>query len=243
MRIIPVMDILKGQVVRGVGGRREEYRPVDSVLADNATPDAIGQALAGLGFTDVYLADLDAIGGAAPDWETYRTLIRCGLQLWVDAGVGSTAAADQLADFHHDGVGLSAIIAGLESLPEPRLLVELQDLLGPKRLIFSLDMKEGRPLTPCVRSQTMSPEDIALAALTAGVRRMIVLDLARVGMRRGSGSDDLCRRLRDADAGLEIISGGGVRGAEDLERLASAGCDAALVATALHDGSLRFNSQ
>jgi phosphoribosylformimino-5-aminoimidazole carboxamide ribotide isomerase len=37
---------------------------------------------------------------------------------------------------------------------------------------------------------------------------------------------------------LEIISGGGVRGPRDLQALAAAGADAALVASALHDGRL-----
>jgi phosphoribosylformimino-5-aminoimidazole carboxamide ribotide isomerase len=35
-----------------------------------------------------------------------------------------------------------------------------------------------------------------------------------------------------------IVAGGGVRGVPDLEALANAGCDAALVASALHDGRL-----
>jgi phosphoribosylformimino-5-aminoimidazole carboxamide ribotide isomerase len=52
------------------------------------------------------------------------------------------------------------------------------------------------------------------------------------------GTEPLCRALRALDAGLEITVGGGVRSAADLEVLARAGADAALVATALHDGRL-----
>jgi phosphoribosylformimino-5-aminoimidazole carboxamide ribotide isomerase len=37
---------------------------------------------------------------------------------------------------------------------------------------------------------------------------------------------------------MELTSGGGVRGRDDLAALADAGCDAALVASALHDGQL-----
>jgi phosphoribosylformimino-5-aminoimidazole carboxamide ribotide isomerase len=37
---------------------------------------------------------------------------------------------------------------------------------------------------------------------------------------------------------VTLVAGGGVRGADDLARLADAGCDGALVATALHDGRL-----
>ena len=37
---------------------------------------------------------------------------------------------------------------------------------------------------------------------------------------------------------VTLLAGGGVRGIEDLARLADAGCDGALVATAVHDGRL-----
>ena len=42
--------------------------------------------------------------------------------------------------------------------------------------------------------------------------------------------------VRGALPEIELLAGGGVRGRADLERLAAAGCDAALLATALHDG-------
>jgi phosphoribosylformimino-5-aminoimidazole carboxamide ribotide isomerase len=67
---------------------------------------------------------------------------------------------------------------------------------------------------------------------------MIVLDLADVGVSRGTGTLDLVRRLRSAHPQLELTAGGGVRGIDDLRQLADAGCDAALVASALHDGRI-----
>ena len=68
---------------------------------------------------------------------------------------------------------------------------------------------------------------------------MIVLDLARVGS--GSGVDfDLFASVRDAVPGVALMAGGGVRDAGDLTRLASAGCDGALVATALLSGRLQL---
>jgi phosphoribosylformimino-5-aminoimidazole carboxamide ribotide isomerase len=71
-----------------------------------------------------------------------------------------------------------------------------------------------------------------------GVRRILVLDLAKVGMGRGAGTEPLCRELRSLDRDLEIIAGGGVRSLADLRSLRAAGCNAALVASALHDGRL-----
>ena len=69
-------------------------------------------------------------------------------------------------------------------------------------------------------------------------QRLEVVDLAGVGVGQGVPTLDLCRRLRAAYPKLELISGGGVRGVDDLKALRDAGCDAALVASALHDGRL-----
>jgi hypothetical protein len=66
MRIIPVMDLMAGQVVRGIAGRRAEYRPLVSPLCGSSAPLEVARAFRGLGFSEMYLADLDAIAGATP---------------------------------------------------------------------------------------------------------------------------------------------------------------------------------
>jgi phosphoribosylformimino-5-aminoimidazole carboxamide ribotide isomerase len=143
-----------------------------------------------------------------------------------------------LAEWRAGKVRLAGIVAGLESLPALDCLTEWLDVAGSQRLIFSLDLKAGRPI---VRDQELGSRtgiEIALAARSQGVRRLIVLDLARVGMGGGVGTDELCRAVRAVDSQIELIGGGGVRGVDDLRTLAAAGCDAALVASALHDGRL-----
>jgi len=110
--------------------------------------------------------------------------------------------------------------------------------VGPKRLIFSLDMKHGVPLTSAPAWQNLSPIEIAKLSLRLGARRFILLDLARVGMGEGVGTEPLCRELRALAPEAEIIAGGGVRSIADLDSLERAGCDAALVASVLHDGRL-----
>ena len=72
---------------------------------------------------------------------------------------------------------------------------------------------------------------------TLNALETLVIDLARVGT--GTGLDlALVSRVREAVPGLTLIAGGGVRGLDDVVRIADAGCDGALVASALHDGRL-----
>ncbi len=242
MRVIPVIDLKQGQVVRGVGGRRDQYRPIESRLCAGAEPAGVAQAFARLGFRQAYVADLDAIEATGADWRpawsVYAELMDAGLELCVDAGLAGVAQAVALADFAPCGRSLAGIVSGLESLPDPKTLEAICHLVGPERLIFSLDLKLGVPLANSPDWQGLSALQIAHVALRAGVRRMIVLDLARVGMGQGVGTEPLCRQLACLDPRLEIIAGGGVRSPADLEALALAGCHAALVASALHDGRL-----
>jgi len=240
VRIIPVIDLKDGLVVRGVGGRRDQYRPIESLLCADAQPETVAQAFATLGFREAYLADLDAIQkkGTGTFSAKKVPVPFSGLQLLLDAGIGSAGDAARLADTAVDDQPLAGIVAGLESLDTPEALAEMCRVVGPARLIFSLDLKAGVPLTSAPAWQGLSPEQIAVIALRAGVRRMIVLDLARVGMGAGVGTEPLCRTLRCLAPELEIIAGGGVRSIADLDSLARAGCDAALVASALHDGRL-----
>jgi HisA/HisF family protein len=238
MRILPVIDLMRGQVVRGVAGLRESYRPIVSCLAPDARPASIGRALVDHGATECYVADLDAIAGATPSWSTYQELIDTGLRLWIDAGCRNRASAVALASFEHAGRKLQRIIVGLESLESVEELEAMRQIVGVEQLVFSLDLHHGQPITQPGVWPALSAAAIAHRVIEAGVTRMIVLDLAAVGGFGGPTTLILCKQLRTAWPKLEIISGGGTRDAEDLTQFAAAGCDYVLVASALHDGRI-----
>ena len=133
--------------------------------------------------------------------------------------------------------GVDGIVVGLESLAGPQSLAEVVGIVGQSLAIFSLDLKAGQPLA-AEGWGTMAADEIAALAVDCGIERMIVLDLAQVGSGQGVGTMELCRRLAARFGALELIAGGGVRGPADLDLLAAAGCTAALVATALHEGRI-----
>ncbi|MBI2823828.1 MAG: hisA/hisF family protein [Planctomycetia bacterium] len=239
MRIIPVVDLMGGVVVRGIAGRRSEYRPILSRLCPSAVPAEVARALAEtFDLPELYVADLDAIAGGQPAWRVYEELAACGAQLLVDAGCANVGRARAMSDFQPCGQPLSGVIAGLESIPSPEALAVMVAAVGRERLVFSLDLKDGRPLAAAGAWRDCRADEIAQGAYDTGIRRMIVLDLADVGTGGGVGPLELCRRLRDRLPDCELVAGGGIRGRADLEALAAAGCDAALVASALHDGRL-----
>ena len=75
MQIIPVIDLLGGQVVRGIGGRRSEYRPIESQLVAGSDPGAIATAFVEhFGATTCYVADLDAIERGKCDIASWKAI-------------------------------------------------------------------------------------------------------------------------------------------------------------------------
>jgi phosphoribosylformimino-5-aminoimidazole carboxamide ribotide isomerase len=233
LRVVGVLDLRGGEVVRGIGGRRDEYRPAVSRLTSSCRPLDVARAFREhLGLSELYLADLDALAGAEPAWTTFAELRADGFLLWVDAGVRDAAGARRLA-----ACGVETVVAGLETVAGPAALAEMAGELGP-RLVFSLDLKDGTPLATA-GWEGGDAWSMAVQAVRLGVRRLLVLDLARVGSGAGPGHRELCRRLAAAHPEVEVGAGGGVRGRADLDLLGACGVRAVLVASALHDGALR----
>ena len=259
MRLIGVVDLVAGCAVHAVAGRREHYRPVEAIAGSPIGPGdalALARAYMDLGIAELYVADLDAIlagvhhdasaGLDAPSDDrrnakagrrSHDTLVAgmaaLGSGLWLDAGISTVDDARRAIH-----LGATRVVVGLETLPSYDALREICGAVGGDRVAFSLDLRDGQPVVP---SRGIPPGEpahvVAVRAANAGVGAVIVIDLARVGT--GAGLDlELIGRVREATPGVTLVAGGGVRGLEDLVRLANAGCDGALVATALHDGRL-----
>ena len=232
MLILPVLDLLDGVVVRGVAGRRAEYRPVESVLCETPAARDVARAFRErLGLTTLYVADLDAILHDRPNFELYRLLARDGCELLIDAGVRNIERIQTVLDS-----GAAAAVIALETLPGPDLLEQAVGRFGAGRVIFSLDLLHGRPLGRDSMWASADPVEIAASAAARGVRRLIVLDLAAVGMDGGVSTLGLCREMRNRCPELRLITGGGIRGPDDLHELAPLGLEGVLVASAFHDG-------
>jgi phosphoribosylformimino-5-aminoimidazole carboxamide ribotide isomerase len=176
MPILPVLDLRNGQIVRGIGGRREEYRPIVSKLVDSAEPLAVATAFCvHFGFTELYLADLDAIQDSTSAIQVYTSLRNAGFRLWIDAGI-PTAFDARLSDLLD--LGVASIVVGLESVAAPDELQRIVKRAGRERIVFSLDLKKGKSLARCDAWRLAQPWLIAEQAISLGIRRMIVLDLA-----------------------------------------------------------------
>jgi phosphoribosylformimino-5-aminoimidazole carboxamide ribotide isomerase len=232
VRVVPVIDLKDGTAVHAVRGERERYRPVRSALAgDDGDPLALARAFRSeLGLDELYVADLDAIGGGCKRHGAMLAGLAREARVMVDAGIGEPARARTLLD-----LGAHRVIAGTETLSGPDALDRLLAELPYGAVILSVDLREGRLLSPDVQLVGLAALDAVARLHRTGLREVIVLDLARVGS--GVGPDvALIAEIHAAFPDLELLAGGGVRDVEDLRAICAAGAAGALVATALHSG-------
>jgi phosphoribosylformimino-5-aminoimidazole carboxamide ribotide isomerase len=231
MRVVGVIDLKAGTAVHAVRGERESYRPVSSVIGgDDGDAVALARGFRGeLGLDELYVADLDAIVGDGENSARIGVLAR-EARVMVDAGVSEPARAQALLD-----LGAHRVIVGTETLTGPDALDRLLAELPEGALVLSIDLRDGRVLSPDAQLAGLAAMDAVARLHRAGLREAIVLDLARVGS--GAGPDvALIAEIHRAFPDLALLAGGGVRSVEDLRALDAAGAAGALVATALHSG-------
>ena len=232
MRVIPVIDLKGGVAVHAVRGDRERYRPLRSRIAEGSDPVDLACAVRErFGLDELYVADLDAIGGGPGSPEVVAALAREG-RVMVDAGTTAAPAVARLLE-----LGVARVVIGTESLPGAEAFRRLRAELPDAPLVLSLDLRAGQLLSPDPALNGMAAGDALARFVEAGAREAIVLDLARVGT--GEGPDvTLLGELHARFPDVELLAGGGVRDAADLRALAGAGTSGALVATALHGGAI-----
>ena len=243
MQIIPVLDLSAGIAVHAQAGNRSRYTPLRSELVRDVVGDPVALLRAFhnlLGLHECYVADLDAIQGGALQRSLIRQLaeFHTGFAgaLLVDAGTSRPGGALEVVS-----CGASEVVVGLETLEAFTDLSDILRVLDPSRVVFSLDLKLGNPiLHPAMQeARGEAPNGVSLAAqaIDVGIATLLVLDLGRIGT--GCGVDlGLLEALRRRFPDIRLLAGGGVLARRDLERMRDAGCDGALIASAIHTGKL-----
>ena len=238
MKLIPVIDLMLGQVVRAVRGNRETYRPMVSRLCASSEPVALARVLCDHCATrQLYVADLDALLGKPAQVAVVRSLLQAlpELELWLDAGFANAPAAAALRAALGAAGQRVVPVFGSESLASRAELercfasgnVAVDDTAQPAEGVLSLDRRDGQRLDAagCWDAPALWPQ------------RVIVMTLERVGSDAGPDLETLADvRLKSPSA--FIVGAGGIRNESDLARARDAGAGAWLVASALHDGRL-----
>ncbi len=217
MQIIPVMDLKDGLVVHALRGDREQYRPIhqSSQITGSSDIDAVLSGFLQLyPFKRFYIADLNAITGTGNHQALIDNLLLSypDIDFWVDNG-------RQLSEINTHPANLKWVI-GTESQ-------QLPPSASTKDFILSLDYK----------NQQAAGHDAWFKQADFWPDSVIAMTLNRVGGSMGPDIEKLTE-LQQSHPGKQWIAAGGVRNLADLVLLKKNGIHAALLATALHNGSI-----
>jgi phosphoribosylformimino-5-aminoimidazole carboxamide ribotide isomerase len=224
--IIPVLDVLGGVIVHAVAGDRSRYQPIPAAWGNAEEPLSVVQKLLGLAKSKrVYVADLDALQGERGDTDNLAWLnsLPPDVEVLLDRGLRGQESRSQ-AQLARPVRLIHATESWCEDWPD----------FTPTDIV-SLDLRAGEL---CSARCDTAPLQVLAEVIERGCQSVIVLDVAGVGAGLGPRSLDLCRAIRRMAPHLEIISGGGVRHAADVQAYSDAGCQGVLVATSLHQGKI-----
>ena len=222
MQVIPVIDLLNGEVVHAKKGLRETYQPMQSPLCPSSDPLTVVAAIMAMHpFKQLYIADLNAIQKLPNKTRSnYASIAQISLaypelELWLDAGFQHSA---DLLEWQTLNV---SIILASENFHD------MQDYLALSQqheFILSLDFfSDGFHGPKALFKQTEDwPE------------RVIIMSLSDVGANQGFNKARLVE-IMQSNKCSRLYAAGGIRDEQDLLSLKALGVHGALVASALHN--------
>ena len=223
MRCIFVLDILNGAVVHAVRGERNLYEPIagySKIVSSSEPLDILHELLP----REVYIADLNQLMGRGENLAVIKEISGMAKTM-ADTGISKATDLDCLP-------ASVCPILGTETSP-----FQLMEELAPlRKIVASLDMKNRQVLARDALLANETPLQALQRLNRLPLEGVILLELNRVGTSSGLDKAFLEKALDISRHPL--ILGGGVKNEEDLRALEEMGFSGALVATAVHNGSV-----
>jgi phosphoribosylformimino-5-aminoimidazole carboxamide ribotide isomerase len=134
--------------------------------------------------------------------------------------------------------GADRVVVGTAAAEQLETLSTWVSVLGAERLVVGVDARDGLVATRGWLETTELRATTFCAALAdQGVRRVLFTDISRDGTLTGPNVAAIAALVAD-EPRLRVLASGGVARLEDLQALAAAGAEGAIIGTALYDGRL-----
>jgi phosphoribosylformimino-5-aminoimidazole carboxamide ribotide isomerase len=220
--VVPAVDVLEGRAVRLSGGRR------DAPTLDGGNPLELARRYAAEGAGRLHLVDLDGAFSGVPRPELVSD-VAASVEIPVQVGGGyrtlEAIAAALAAGADRVMVGTAALSSGF---------VEQAVARFGGALVVAVDVRDGRvTVDGWTQTSGITPGKLARRCAEAGVSRLLVTSAARDGSLAGPDAALLREVL---PAGLPVLAAGGVSSLDDLRAVRDAGCEGAIVGSALLAG-------
>jgi phosphoribosylformimino-5-aminoimidazole carboxamide ribotide isomerase len=226
LEVLPAIDVLGGRCVRLAGGDR------DRVTIEGGDPGEAARRFAAEGAPFLHLVDLDGAFSGAPTAGLVERIVAAanGVPVQVGGGYRTSEQIDEAL-----AAGAARVMVGTAAL-QPSFVREAARRYG-EQLVVAVDARDGLVVAEGWKQTSAVPAtELASACGEAGVRRLLVTSATRDGSLAGPDLD-LLAGVIDASA-LPVIAAGGIASLDDLARLEEAGCEGAVLGSALWSGRI-----
>jgi len=222
MEVIPAIDLLGEHAVRLEQG--------DYVRATRyGEPIELASRFAAEGAPRLHVVDLDGARAGSIRPFVVEAIVEAASPVPVQAsgGVRSVADAESLVR-----AGADRVVVGTAAW---ELLDELVAALG-ERLVVAVDVRDGRVHGRGWTESALTLDEAIARCVEARVPRLLCTAIDRDGTLQGP--DVALVRDVATRSGLPVLAAGGIRSDDDVEALAEAGAEGAIVGRALLEGRL-----
>ena len=226
--VIPAIDIQNGKTVQLVGGLRGTEKYYGDTIECALQWEELGAKV-------IHIVDIDgAFEGEIKNKSIIeRILEKIDISVQVVGGIRTEERVTELLE-----MGAERVILGTAAIENPKL-VEMLSNKHPKCIMVSLDSK-GREIVVegWEKKTNLDPVKAAKMYEEFGAAGILFTDVdveGRLEGVRGGVIEEMARSVK-----IPIVAIGGVASLKDLEIFYQAGASAAVVGSALYEGSILF---
>ena len=236
-KIIPVIDILNSKTVHAKKGERTKYKPLKSYLFQSSNPVEIIRILRKkYNFELFYIADLDSIIKKAPNFQILKEILKISnIEFILDPGIVDLEDISNFLRFR-----IKNLILGLETIKSFKTIIQSLQILNQNNIIISVDMYNGQILSNAKEIKTQNPIKLIKKFESIGIKKIILLDLFRVGQKIGGIPQLYLDILHNFNG--DVYVGGGIKNYTDILKIKEQNFSGVLIATALYDGTIEIEN-
>ena len=231
MELYPAIDIRSGRVVKLSQG------DFSHTTVYEQDPVAMAERFVWQGAKWVHIVDLDrAFGDGENSVVIDRIVQRVGSYVQIQLG-GGLRTMERVREVL--SLEVSRIVLGTSAIIDPDFASAVLAEAGPARVATAIDARHGLvALRGWLETSTLKSIDVVRKLAERGMRTIVYTDVSRDGMFHGP---DITGSIALQEAGVGVISSGGVGSLDDLRAMERAGIAGAVVGRALHEN--RFTLQ
>lgn len=226
MKIIPAIDLMDGQVVRLYKGDPNQK----TIYSDN--PIEIAQKWESAGADMLHLVDLDATLGSGSNVDVIKKILdSVSIPVEVAGGLRNESVAKEMSQISE------RIVLGTLAFKDKSLLKKLQNDIGSKKIVISVDHKDGEIVIHGWQQGTgIQLLDAIDEFLEMGFTEFLLTNVNRDGTLEGPDLEFLEKTCNITNA--NVIASGGISNVTDVKDVKDKNAFGVILGKALYENRI-----